>query len=692
MILSKMEGDGEIGMLLNEIPHAVTPVSHHLQNHHQTSFSGGGFCSSEGGGGLSPSFTPFHDTLWYQNYVDSASMKNNSNGNVFDEMGLSANLHKMHIGDDYEEISDIGRSGMENPGGYDFSDHYTGGFGKCYPIEGLDSGFNEYGGFQLPVHGNFRSPVDDMEATLLGFGQRYNMGDSVGPNGNGGKDLVDYLMELKREQGRGYGHRGTQFQSPFVSEPYVNDDFYCSRQFSFDPSGHRSMLNPLHSSHFLHPELGLCVGHSAYNGLVQETRPIPKSIVHPCLQSMPNAGDSGAFNPQGSFNVQARNLNYVADKGSNRLKVLKKNTGSESLNKSRQEKLTELYDGVLSDEIIENGSGLRSCSPLPLQPAYGLLTGVRDYIYLMAKDQRGCRFLQKIFDAGNLQDVQIIFNEIIGHVVELMTNPFGNYLVQKLLDICAEEQRMMIVLMVTEKPGELVRICLNTHGTRVVQKLIETLKTRQQTSLVVMALEPGFLDLMKDLNGNHVVQRCLQCLGKEHSKFIFYAAAKFCVDVATHRHGCCVLNRCISHSAGEDREKLVAEISANGLILAQNAYGNYVIQYIIELKIPSSAATLLSQFKGHFVYLSKQKFSSHVIEKCLRHFEESRSRIIHELLSVPNFDQLLQDPFANYVIQSALEVTKGHLHAALVEAVQPHTILRTSPYCKKLFSRNLLNK
>lgn len=51
-----------------------------------------------------------------------------------------------------------------------------------------------------------------------------------------------------------------------------------------------------------------------------------------------------------------------------------------------------------------------------------------------------------------------------------------------------------------------------------MQKLIETMKTRQEISLIIQALEPGFLDLATDLNGNHVLQRCLQCLSKEHNK------------------------------------------------------------------------------------------------------------------------------------------------------------------------------
>ncbi|CAL0302981.1 unnamed protein product [Lupinus luteus] len=106
----------------------------------------------------------------------------------------------------------------------------------------------------------------------------------------------------------------------------------------------------------------------------------------------------------------------------------------------------------------------------------------------------------------------------------------------------------------TEFQG-IVDIFVSSFSTRVVQKLIETLKTWPQISLVVSALEPGFLTLIKDFNGNHVVQHCLQWLSNEHNKFIFVVAAKYCVDIATHQHGCCVLQRCIGHSSGEHREK-----------------------------------------------------------------------------------------------------------------------------------------
>ncbi|XP_021988567.1 putative pumilio homolog 8, chloroplastic [Helianthus annuus] len=322
------------------------------------------------------------------------------------------------------------------------------------------------------------------------------------------------------------------------------------------------------------------------------------------------------------------------------------------------------------------------------------LSNGQQYIFAMAKDQHGCRLLQKIFDDGNPQHVQTVFNEIIGHVVELMINPFGNYFMQKLLEVCNEEQRMRILIAVTREPRELVQISLNTHGTRVVQKLIETLKTRQQIKLVISAIEPGFLALIKDLNGNHVIQRCLQCLSNEDNKFIYEAAAKFCVEIATHQHGCCVLQRCINHSTGEYREKLVSEISKNGILLAQDAYGNYAVQYILELQIPSAVSKLTSQFKGNYVHLATQKFSSHVVEKCLAVLDgQFRSTIIRELISATQFEQLLQDPHANYVIQTALRVSEGPLHNSLVNVIESHkAISRNSPYSKRIFSHKLLRR
>lgn len=85
-------------------------------------------------------------------------------------------------------------------------------------------------------------------------------------------------------------------------------------------------------------------------------------------------------------------------------------------------------------------------------------------VYLMAKDQLGCRLLQKLVEEGSFVDVIIVFKEVINHVSELGMDPFGNYFIQKLIEVCNEEQRTQILIRLTSKPGLLVKISINTYG------------------------------------------------------------------------------------------------------------------------------------------------------------------------------------------------------------------------------------
>ncbi|KAG8730244.1 hypothetical protein FRC10_002972 [Ceratobasidium sp. 414] len=76
------------------------------------------------------------------------------------------------------------------------------------------------------------------------------------------------------------------------------------------------------------------------------------------------------------------------------------------------------------------------------------------------------------------------------------------------------------------------------------------------------------LTLIKDLNGNHVVQERLNRLIPEDNQ-----SRHNCVEVATHRHGCCVLQHCIDHASDSQRIQLVTDITFNALTLVQDHMG-----------------------------------------------------------------------------------------------------------------------
>ena len=89
------------------------------------------------------------------------------------------------------------------------------------------------------------------------------------------------------------------------------------------------------------------------------------------------------------------------------------------------------------------------------------------------------------------------------------TDPFGNYLCQKLLEFSNDEQRTVLI---NNAAPEMVKIALNSHGTRALQKMIEFVSTPEQIQTVIKALNGKVVDLIQDLNGNHVIQKCLNRL------------------------------------------------------------------------------------------------------------------------------------------------------------------------------------
>ncbi|CAN8253013.1 unnamed protein product [Cochlearia groenlandica] len=321
-------------------------------------------------------------------------------------------------------------------------------------------------------------------------------------------------------------------------------------------------------------------------------------------------------------------------------------------------------------------------------PKYSSIEEARGKIYYMAKDQHGCRFLQRKFAERDGNDIEMIFQEIKDYISELMVDPFGNYLVQKLLEVCNEEQRMQIVRSIARKHGVLVKISCDMHGTRAVQKIVETVKRQEEISMIMSSLKHGVVTLIKNVNGNHVVQRCLQYLLPYCEKFLFEAVITHCVELATDRHGCCVLQKCIGSSNGEQKQHLVSEIASNALLLSQDPFGNYVLQYVFELKLEWATNEILEQLEGNYTELSMQKCSSNVVEKCLKLADDKHiGSIIGELISYGGFDQVMLDPYGNYVVQAALKLSKGSVHSVLVDAIKLYiSSLRTNPYGKKVLS------
>lgn len=141
---------------------------------------------------------------------------------------------------------------------------------------------------------------------------------------------------------------------------------------------------------------------------------------------------------------------------------------------------------------------------------------------------------------------------------------------------------------------------------------------------------------------------------------------------------------------------LVDAISAHALTLSQDQFGNYVVQYVLDLHNDKFSGAVMTQLVGNAAFLSTQKFSSNVIEKCIKQYQaqgvpdpnDPRVALIQEILASPLLPNLLCDSYGNYVVQSILMRADGPVVRLALEAIRPHmATLRTSPHGRRILQR-----
>ena len=150
-----------------------------------------------------------------------------------------------------------------------------------------------------------------------------------------------------------------------------------------------------------------------------------------------------------------------------------------------------------------------------------------------------------------------------------------------------------------------------------------------------------------------------------------------------------MLQRCIDHATGHQKAKLISQITHSAFHLVQDPFGNYVLQYIVDLQESCFTDPLCYTFQGQIPQLSKQKFSSNVIEKCLRGAQSTVTHMmIEEMLNANELEKMLRDSYANYVVQTALDFADPETKGRLVEAIRPILpAVRQTPHGRRIQSK-----
>ncbi|KAJ0006860.1 hypothetical protein Pint_30791 [Pistacia integerrima] len=200
-------------------------------------------------------------------------------------------------------------------------------------------------------------------------------------------------------------------------------------------------------------------------------------------------------------------------------------------------------------------------------------------------DFRQCSSLSFRSWSTALLKTRCLFSKI-PHASKLMTDVFGNYVIEKNSDLLqffkrgSPGQREELA---DKLVGQMLPLSLRMYGCRVIQKHI---------------LEGG--------------------KSNERSQIISKVAGKI-VQLSQHKYASNVVEKCLEYGDAAERELLIEEIigqseeNDNLLIMMKDQFANYVVQKILEKCSDKQWVALINRIKVHCQALKKYTYGKHIV-------------------------------------------------------------------------------
>jgi len=358
---------------------------------------------------------------------------------------------------------------------------------------------------------------------------------------------------------------------------------------------------------------------------------------------------------------------------------------------------------------------LRTTGKQPTMEA--LLGNVVEY----SRNGHGSRFIQFKMETATDAEKQLLVDEILEDTVALANHPFGNYVIQNFLDHATKDQKYSIA---STFHGHVVKLSTQAHGCRVIQHALDVLDEPQRNYLMDEIVH-NINAVAKNNHGTHVVQKCMNILLQEPRdrmsgdlgeapssrqllETVENAVASEMLKLSVHPHSYRLVQQTIG-DCNPSRSAAVAEtlrkIESSYYPLAIDQHGNFILQHILDNGSIDQVGDVQNFVCSRVLELSRHKFGSHLVEKCLTSATPSQaSAIVDQILKPTGLNRayietlkdedrenpllaLCKDPFANFVVQRAFDASSGPQRSLLADEIKERSdMLSKFPYGRHILS------
>lgn len=154
---------------------------------------------------------------------------------------------------------------------------------------------------------------------------------------------------------------------------------------------------------------------------------------------------------------------------------------------------------------------------------------------LSKKNKDDSILIQKVYEEGDDDIKNLIFEKLRPEILTLSEDNYGNYVIQKVI-VSKDEEKNNIIM--ESLKGKIYELSLDNHGCRVLEKLI-TVTNEKNLAQITLELnnQDRFIKCCEDNNGNHVVQCLIQYLKEGEDNGFFDLVIQNIIGLAKDQYG-----------------------------------------------------------------------------------------------------------------------------------------------------------
>ena len=270
--------------------------------------------------------------------------------------------------------------------------------------------------------------------------------------------------------------------------------------------------------------------------------------------------------------------------------------------------------------------------------------------------QRGTFEIQKKLEKSSIEYKVLLVN-ILGKqgLSKIMNNIYGNYFFQQLIK---NKDQSFIELIISYISENLTEISKDFQGTFCIQALLDEISTFEDEQKILNSIKDSEMEMAFNKNATHVLQKIVLLFPDKHRLYLNEIILNNFIALCLDSNGICLIKIFIkTNTLVNNKKRINDKVTNNFIILAESPFGNYGVQYLMELWKENELKDIGDKILENIHELSLQQYSSNVVEKAIEIFtNENRENILRKLCFENKFFiNLINNKFGKFVLNKAIK-------------------------------------